>query len=139
MKLTASDALALATSHREAAKAVGDYLYGQWTNLSKADRERLRSIDITLLNLATDLVTQAVGVALDDAKSNLDQLTSATRAAKAAYKKVASAKQAISIATALIGLAAAIPTGNVAGTVAALQKLRKVVADSAATPATPKN
>ena len=78
MKLTSQDALDLATTFREAAKSVGDYLYGNWNDLPPADRSRLRSMDVTLINVATDLVTHAVGIVIDEGQASLNDLKSAT-------------------------------------------------------------
>lgn len=111
-KLTAADALGLARVFREASTAIGDYLNENWANISPRDRDKLRSLEVTLLNLATDLVTQAVGIVLDQGQGNLKALSDAANSAKSALEKINSAKNAIKITTALIGLAAAIPTGN---------------------------
>ena len=125
MKLSAQDALDLATAFRQAAKAVGDYLYGNWNDLAAADRSRLRSMDVTLMNVATDLVTHAVGIAIDAGQVSLSDLSTAAKVATDTFQSIANAKKAIVIATALIGLAATIPTGNVATIAAALQNLQK--------------
>jgi len=128
MKLTAQDALDLAKAFREAAKGVGDYLYGNWNALSAADRSRLRSMDVTLMNVATDLVTHAVGITIDTGQVSLSDLAGAAKVATDAFQKIADAKKSIVITTALIGLAAAIPTGNIATIVAAFQNLKKSTA-----------
>jgi hypothetical protein len=123
-KLTADDALALAKAFREASTALGDYLYANWAKISESNRNKLRSLEMTLLNLATDLATQAVGIALDEGQCNLKALTDATKEAKKALEKIESAKNAIKVATALIGLAAAIPTGNLESIYSAFNSVR---------------
>ncbi len=128
MNLSAQDALDLATAFREAAKAVGDYLYGNWNALPSADRSRLRSMDVTLMNVATDLVTHAVGIAIDEGQVSLAALAGAANEATDVLRNVDQVKKAITIATALIGLAAAIPTGNIKTVVAAFQNLQKATA-----------
>jgi hypothetical protein len=129
--LTAQHALELARGFREASTALGDYLYApaNWPSLPEAERDRLRSLEVTLLNVATDLVTQAVGKSLDDAQQSVDQLLAATRQAKEAIGRIADAKQGIAIATALIGLAAAISGGS-AGAIFGAFKLVKDTMDS---------
>lgn len=119
-KITADEALELAAGFRATSVALGDYLYRNWTMLDSKERDKLRSLEVTLLNLSTDLVTQAAGVILDDALASVAQLKAATQMAKSALAKIEQIKKAINIATALIGLAAAIPTGNIVSIVSAL-------------------
>lgn len=126
MKMNSQDALALAQSFREAAKALGDYLYDNWNHIPPAARDRLRSMDVTLMNVATDLVTHAVGVVLDEGQTSLDQLTAASEQATQALQHIEDAKKAVSIATALIGLAAAIPAGDLGAIASSYKALVKV-------------
>ena len=128
MKITAQQALDLAIAFREAAKSVGDYLYGQWNDLPKADRERLRSMDVTLMNVSTDLVTHAVGISLDEGQVSIDALTETTAEANGAIQKMDEVKKMIGVAAALIGLAAALPTGSMQSIASAFQTLQKAVA-----------
>ena len=124
--LTAQHALELARSFRETSTALGDYLYAPatWSSLPEAERDTLRSLEVTLLNVATDLVTQAVGKVLDDAQQSVDDLLAVTKQAKDAIKRIDDVKAGIAIATALIGLAAAISAGS-AGAIFGAFKLVK--------------
>lgn len=124
--LTAQHALELARSFREASTALGDYLYapGTWPSLPEAQRDTLRSLEVTLLNVATDLVTQAIGKVLDDAQQSVGDLLAITQQAKDAIGRIEDVKQNIAIATALIGLAAAISAGS-AGAIFGAFKLVK--------------
>ena len=124
--LTAQHALELARSFREASTALGDYLYAPatWSSLPEAQRDTLRSLEVTLLNVATDLVTQAVGKVLDDAQQSVDDLLAVTSQARDVIGRIADVKQNIAIATALIGLAAAISAGG-AGAIFGAFKLVK--------------
>lgn len=114
-KQAAEEALELAAQFRNASKAVGDYLYPNWTIISPGDRITLQGLEITLLNLATDLVTQAVGFLVLAGQAAVVDLGAATKTATAAIARINSAKKVIKIATALIGLAASVPTGNWGG------------------------
>lgn len=125
--LAAKQALQLARQFRLAAVAVGDRVFSEWDAMAKKDRARLQSLEITLLNLATDLTTQAVGIALDDGKISLAALDRATESAREALEHIIDAKAMIGITTALIGLAATIPTGNVLGMIAAVKNLDDAV------------
>jgi hypothetical protein len=128
MKITAQQALDLAIAFREAAKSVGDYLYDQWNDLPKADRERLRSMDVTLMNVSTDLVIHAVGISLDEGQVSIDALTETTAEANGAIQKIDEVKKMIGVAAALIGLAAALPAGSMQSIASAFQTLQKAVA-----------
>ncbi|KQV82599.1 hypothetical protein ASD15_11460 [Massilia sp. Root351] len=124
--LTAQHALELARSFRETSTALGDYLYApaNWPSLPEGERDTLRSLEVTLLNVATDLVTQAVGKVLDEAQQSVDDLLAVTRQARDAIKRIDDVKAGIAIATALIGLAAAISAGS-AGAIFGAFKLVK--------------
>eukprot|EP01034_Spumella_vulgaris_P029455 gene29455-36514_t len=95
-----------------------------WSSLPEAQRDTLRSLEVTLLNVATDLVTQAVGKVLDDAQQSVDDLLAVTSQARDVIGRIADVKQNIAIATALIGLAAAISAGG-AGAIFGAFKLVK--------------
>jgi hypothetical protein len=105
--------LALARTFRVSATNVGDYCYRNWATINVAERDQLRSLEVTLLNLATDLITQAVDVILDEAQTGVKALADVTAIAQKASENIEGAKRAITILTALISLAATIPTGNV--------------------------
>ena len=131
--LTAQHALELARSFREASTALGDYLYAptNWPTLPEAERDSLRSLEVTLLNVATDLVTQAVGKVLDDAQQSVDDLLAVTRQAKEAVGRIEDVKKGIAIATALIGLAAAISAGGAGAISGAFKLVKGALADKA--------
>jgi hypothetical protein len=139
--LTAQHALELARGFREASTALGDYLYApaNWPSLPEAERDRLRSLEVTLLNVATDLVTQAVGKSLDDAQQSVDELLAATKQAREAIERIKDVKHGIAIATALIGLAAAISGGSAGAIFGAFKLLKDTTADKAGKPAKKKD
>ena len=126
--LTDHDALALAKAFRGASGTLGDYLYDNWAAIDPAERSTLQTMEISLLNIASDLTTQAVGIILDDAQASLAALVAATGEAQAALKKITDGKKALVIITALIALAAAIPAGQAGAVLAALKKLRAATA-----------
>jgi len=124
--LTAEDALTLARHFREASTALGDYLYAPatWPTLPEKERAALQSLEVTLLNVATDLITQAVGVIIVEAQQSLAELVAATGSATTAIKNIKDVRKVIGITTALIGLAAAIPTGNAGAIFSAFKNVR---------------
>jgi hypothetical protein len=111
-KLSESDLVQLSQSFLGAAHALSDFLFDEWDSLQPAVRARLNSMHTTLTMVSTDLITHAVGVSLDDTQTPLEQLISVTSDAKRALGKIKSSKNAIKVATTLIGLATAISTGD---------------------------
>jgi hypothetical protein len=111
-KLSESDLVQLSQSFLGAAHALADFLFNEWDSLKPAVRARLNSMHTSLTMVATDLITHAVGVTLDNSQTSLAQLISVTSAAQQAFAKIKSFKNAIKVATALIALATAISTGD---------------------------
>ena len=127
-KITVDQAITLSRNLREAARLVANYLYGDnWKTLNSQSRETLRSIEVTLQNVAADIVTRGVGINLKNSSSSssIADLSKATNNAKKALKKINSVKQAISIVTSLIGLGAAIPTGNIEAIIGAAKAVEE--------------
>lgn len=113
MKLTASDSFQLAKLFVETSKQISDVLFDK--DLPRNDNwEKLKSTNMLLLAAAGNLVTQGVGVNLQDGKADLAQLKEATKEAKDALQVVTKIKKAMAIAGALLDIATAIPTGNIA-------------------------
>jgi hypothetical protein len=130
-KLNTSDALQLSEQFRDASSALSSYLYGNWSSFNTAaqlvDRNKLQSMVQTLMGVATDLVTHAVGAVLDDAQTSIADIGQATTDATKAAQNIADIKKAIVITTSLILLATAIPTGNAAAIFAAVKGVAAAV------------
>ena len=123
--LTANDLLNLAASTREAANTLADYLYGNWNDPTVVpEQARLQSLHQTLITASGDLITHAVDVTLDDGDGALNQIQASIADAQQALNKINDVKKAIGIATALISLAAAIPTGNAGTIISSIQAVR---------------
>lgn len=120
-KITPDEALDLASRYRDAAAGMSDYLNDNWATIASKDRDELSRLKDELLNFSRDLVTTAAGVILDDAKASVAQLGAATQKANDALAEINEVKNAIAIATSLIGLAAAITTGNPASIFSAMK------------------
>ncbi|MDD5300732.1 MAG: hypothetical protein PHD65_09595 [Gallionella sp.] len=125
MKFNDQDAQNLATVFREAAKAIGDYLYEKWHDLAPADSGSLGQMYVTLKNTVAHLPTHAAGVVIDEGQVSLTGLLGATKEATDAFRNIADVKKAIAITTALIDLAAAIPAGKTETIAATCQNLQK--------------
>src|ERR1700740_3220355 len=110
--ISANQALQLAKDYNESAHAVGDFRIKNWDRLSPEDRLVLGNLGRSLLDHSQDLITYAVGKILDDTQASLNVIRKATADANQAIKTINEIKQVITIATALVTLAAAIYTEN---------------------------
>ena len=76
--------------------------------LSESDRTTLEDEDWSLLDSASDMITKAVGLTLDESQAGVARLKSATTSAQKAVKTLKDVRKVITVATASVGLAAAI-------------------------------
>lgn len=125
MKFNDQETMDITGAFRDAAKAVGDYLYAEWGNLAPADSGSLGQMYVTLKNALSYLSAQAAGIIIDDDEVSLAGLSGVVKEAAGAFMSIADAAEAKAITTALIDLAAAIPTGKAAAIAAAIQNLQK--------------
>jgi hypothetical protein len=110
--IDASDAFNLGKSLLDAHDDIHNYYMSNWETLLQPDRDRLQSLAITLYQNASDVITHGVGVVLDDLSVSVNGLISVTNKVEKAVQGINDVKKIIDIATALIGFAAAIPTGE---------------------------
>jgi hypothetical protein len=119
-KLTSDDAFELGNQFRDAAILLGDWRIGNRSSLTKAEWDALDDREIRLLNMASSIYTTAVGLVLVDSQTAVVHLQCSVNAAKSAVQHIASLKQALDLASALILFAAAVSSGNVAAIPAAI-------------------
>jgi hypothetical protein len=62
----------------------------------------------SLLNASSDLVTKAVGLVLDETAASVDRIQASTAAAERAVRTLHDVRKVIDVATAAVGLGAAI-------------------------------
>jgi ssDNA-binding replication factor A large subunit len=108
MPLTSADALNLAKAFRDLSVTIGDYRFTNWNALSVDDRKTLEDEEWSLLNASSDMVTKAVGLALDESDPGAQKVQGAAAAAQKAVKTLNEVRKVITVATAAVGLAAAI-------------------------------
>ena len=108
MALTSADALSLSKAFRDLSVAIGDYRFSHWDALSEADRKMLEDEEWSILNASSDMVTKAVGLALDESDPAAKNVQGATVAAQRAVKTLNDIRKVIGVATASVGLAAAV-------------------------------
>jgi phage terminase small subunit len=106
--LTSDDAFALSRSFRDLSVALGDYRFEHWAALSPADRTTLENEEWSLLNASSDMITKAVGLTLDESQAGAQGVNGATAAAHKAVKTLKNVRKVIGVATAAVGLAAAV-------------------------------
>jgi hypothetical protein len=119
--LTADQALDLAERFHLLAQALAAYRFGRWSELTAAQRRLLEDREWTLLTASSDLITQAVGLVLESSDGSLAALRQATSEARAAFDRTQEVKRVIQVATAVVGLAAAIAAKDPSGIVSNLQ------------------
>jgi hypothetical protein len=107
-KLSSDDAFELAAGFRQASVALGDYRFAKWEKLKPSERRALEDAEWDLLTLSGSVTTKAVGLVLDETELSLARLQGATATARKAIKDIKRVKKVIKVATALVGLAAAV-------------------------------
>ena len=125
--LTSDDALALSKSYRDLSVAIGDFRFKNWNTLSEADRKTLEEKEWALLNASSDMVTKAVGLILDESAAAAKKVQGAATTAEKAVKTLKDVRKVITVATAAVGLAAAIASKDPG----AIAKNAKAVLDAA--------
>ena len=108
MPLTSADALSLSKSFRDLSVAIGDFRFAHWDALGEANRKLLEDEEWSILNAASDMVTKAVGLALDESDPAAKKVQGATASALKAVKTLKDISKVIGVATATVGLAAAV-------------------------------
>ncbi|WON73715.1 hypothetical protein [Nitrosospira sp. Is2] len=119
-KLTPDDAFELGNQFRDAAILLGDWRIRNRSSLTKAEWDVLDGREIRLLNMASSIYTTAVGLVLMDSQTAVVHLQFSVKAAKSAVQHIATLKQALDLASALILFAAAVSSGNAAAIPAAI-------------------
>ncbi len=108
MALTAQEAFDLSKQFRDLAIALGNHRFANWQTLTPTQRRDIEDEEWSLINASSDMITKAVGLALDESKSSLKLIKKSVRKAKSSIKKLKKVKQIINIAAAAVGLGAAI-------------------------------
>ena len=108
MALTAQEAFDLSKQFRDLAIALGNHRFANWQTLTPTERRDIEKKEWSLINASSDMVTEAVGLALDESQSSLKAIKKSVSKAKGAIKKLKKVKQIIKVAAATVSLAAAI-------------------------------
>ena len=108
MKLTSEEAFELSRQFRELSVELGNVRFSKWKELSPAQRRTIEDSEWSLLNASSDMITSAVGIVLDETETSFRTLQGSTNKAKRALQTLKTVRKVINVATAAVGLAAAI-------------------------------
>lgn len=108
MPLTAEEAFDLSKQFRDFAINLGNYRFANWQTLTPTQRRDIEDEEWSLINSSSDMITKAVGLALDESETSVDSIKKSIKKAKNAIKKLEKVSQIITVAAAAVGLAAAI-------------------------------
>ena len=126
MPLTAQEAFDLSKQFRDLANTLADRRFSSWNTLTPTQRRDMEDEEWSLLNSSSDMITKAVGLALDESEASIDSIKKSIKKAKNAIKKLEKVSQIITIAAAAVGLGAAIVSKDPG----AIAKNAKLVLDS---------
>jgi hypothetical protein len=108
MPLTSEQALDLSQRFRGLSVTLGDFRFSHWNELSPGQRHTIENSEWSLLNASSDMITAAVGLALDESEVSFQRLQDSTIKANGALQTLKTIQTVIGIATAAVGLAGAI-------------------------------
>ena len=128
MALTAQEAFDLSKKFRDFAIALGNYRFANWQSLTPTQRRDIEDEEWSLINASSDMITKAVGLALEESEASVHSIKKSVSKAKKAIKKLEKVKDIIEVASAMVGLGAAIVSKD-PGSIAKNTKLVLKAAD----------
>ena len=131
MPLTSEEAFDLARQLRGAAVDIGNYRFKHWDELGKARREKLEVLEWDLAVGAMQTTTAGVGLALEEVDTSLTALRDATGKARKAIKTLEDVRKVIKVATALVGLAAAVASKDPVAVAKNAKKVYEIATEDA--------
>lgn len=108
MPLTSDEAFDLSKQFREFAITLGNYRFANWEMLTPTQRRDIEDEEWSLINSSSDMITKAVGLALDESETSVDSIKKSIKKAKSAIKKLEKVSHILTVAAAAVGLGAAI-------------------------------
>ena len=108
MPLTAEEAFELSKQFRDLANTLADFRFSNWATLTPTQRRDIEDEEWSLINASSDMITKAVGLALEESEASVQSIKKSIRKAKKAIKKLEKVKTIIEVAAAAVGLGAAI-------------------------------
>ncbi|MEX2492229.1 MAG: hypothetical protein WD425_10760 [Nitrospirales bacterium] len=108
MPLTSDEAFDLSKQFRDFAITLGNYRFANWEMLTPTQRRDIEDEEWSLINSSSDMITKAVGLALDESETSVDSINKSIKKAKSAIKKLEKVSHILTVAAAAVGLGAAI-------------------------------
>lgn len=108
MPLTSDEAFVLSKQFRNFAITLGNYRFANWEMLTPTQRRDIEDEEWSLINSSSDMITKAVGLALDESETSVDSIKKSIKKAKSAIKKLEKVSHILTVAAATVGLGAAI-------------------------------
>jgi hypothetical protein len=118
---TQAQVLQLAQAFSGFARAVGDYRFAQFDNLTDAQVTSLQNAEDALRSASLNLANIGINLALDNVHGALDGLGAITGVLKNDLAKIADINKALQVVAVLFQLGTAVATGNPAGIAGAIQ------------------
>ncbi len=107
-KLTAQQANILASNFLGLAQSVGDFRYENWNKLSRADNQRLGSLQRSILNYGEDILAFSTVLVMNDVDASLKKIEAITVEIKSTIQSIQKVQKVIDVAAAIVTLAGAI-------------------------------
>jgi ribosome maturation protein Sdo1 len=126
MSLTAQEAFELSRQFRDLANTLADRRFSSWNTLTPTQRRDIEDEEWSLINSSSEMISKAVGLALDESETSIDSIKKSVKKAKSAIKKLEKVSHIITVAAAAVGLGAAIVSKDPG----AIAKNAKLVLDS---------
>ena len=120
-KLTQDQARTLAEDFFEISKAVGDYRFAHFDDLTLDQLNALHSLQQQLSNQSNHFTAVAIEITLDDLQPTLDRINQITEQVNKAITTLNDIRRVVTIATSIVSLGAAIAAGSPATIAAAIQ------------------
>ena len=111
-KLTPQQASDLASNFLGLAQAVGDFRFNNWNNLSKAENQKLGSLQWSILNYGEDILAQSTSLVMNDVQDSLARISDVTQQIKGTIDQLQKVQKAINVAASIVTLGGAIVSTN---------------------------
>lgn len=111
-KLTSQQANELANYFLGLAQAIGDYRFDNWSTLTKAENQKLGSLQWSILNYGEDILVLSTTLVMDEVETSLAEMQAVTQDIKKTIHKLKSIQKAFDLASSIITLGGAILSKN---------------------------
>ena len=92
MALTAQEAFDLSKQFRDFAVALGNYRFTNWQSLTPTQRRDIEDEEWSLINASSDMITKAVGLALEESEASVQSIKKSVSKAKKPSKSFKKSK-----------------------------------------------